>query len=308
MKEKLFSIKCEHPIPVSGVKKNGKPYKTLVGCGKCEFCLSKKRSQWVFRLSEHFAHCDSAYFVTLTYQDDTIPYFYNNGSDQHPSFCRVGLSSEYIDFRPCVPGVSKRDVQLFIKKLRKRLYPFKFDYFCCSEYGPTTGRPHYHLILFNIPKFIDVYEYVDTCWDKGFISISDVNPARINYVCKYVINPLTSDVVRPRPFMLCSHGIGRSYSDDISNCSYHRNGHRTFIQKGDKIIPLPRYIKEKIFTYEELDKISEERSEDCRKDLRSFWRYFYSLSEREQDNYFRNRESSLDDFKRNIRKSIKGEI
>lgn len=301
-------MKCLHPIPVSGIKKNGKFYKVLAPCGKCEFCLSKKRSQWVFRLSEHFSHCDSAVFVTLTYQDDFIPYFHNNGSDKYPSFCRVRFSPDYIDFRSVVAGVSKRDVQLFLKKLRKRLYPFKFSYFCCSEYGPTTGRPHYHLILFDVPKFVDIYEYIDTCWDKGFISISDVNPARINYVCKYCINPLSSDLVRPKTFMLCSKGLGRSYSDDIANVAYHRNFSRPFIQKGDKIIPLPRYLKEKIFSYDELDKISEDYyfqtiRDNCREYVK-----IRKMSERERDNFFNNSYSSIDDLRIKIRKSIKGEI
>ena len=302
-------MKCLHPIPVSGIKKNGKFYKVFAPCGKCEFCLSKKRSQWVFRLSEHFAHCDSAVFVTLTYQDSTVPYFVNSGTDRFPHFTCLGTVGLESSLSPdIIPGVYKRDVQLFLKKLRKRLYPFKFSYFCCSEYGPTTGRPHYHLILFDIPKFIDIYEYIDTCWDKGFISVSDVNPARIKYVCKYCINPLSSDLVRPKTFMLCSKGIGKSYSDDVSNVAYHRNGNRSFIQKGDRIIPLPRYLKEKIFSYDELDKISEDYYFESIKDSCRNYVKFRKMSERERENYFNNSYSSIEDLRNNIRKSIKGEI
>lgn len=48
------------------------------------------------------------------------------------------------------------DVQNFIKKLRqnlKRVYGFQdpISYFSVGEYGPTTLRPHFHLLLF-VPK------------------------------------------------------------------------------------------------------------------------------------------------------------
>lgn len=46
------------------------------------------------------------------------------------------------------------DVQQFIKNLRhvlQRTFHFydKFDFFCCAEYGPSTCRPHFHLLLFT---------------------------------------------------------------------------------------------------------------------------------------------------------------
>lgn len=46
-----------------------------------------------------------------------------------------------------------KDVQNFFKRLRinlKRKYNYvdKIDYFSCSEYGSTTKRPHFHILLF----------------------------------------------------------------------------------------------------------------------------------------------------------------
>lgn len=101
----------------------------------------------------------------------------------------------------------KKDVQDFVSRLRIRLrrepllrgLDTTFRYFICSEYGPTTFRPHYHgTLLFNnrtVAKFankIGVFE----AWQKQSLprdkyghSISQlINNAQANaaYVSKYV--------------------------------------------------------------------------------------------------------------------------
>lgn len=297
-------MECRHPIPVKITKKNGRIVKIAAPCGKCEACLVKKKQAWVFRLSEHFKSCDSAFFVTLTYSDNNVP-FYRICSTE-PEVCWSRLAA-------CVPdgiaGVSKYDVQTFIKRLRKAVHPFKIQYFLCSEYGPQTGRPHYHMLLFNFPKAFDVWKYINDAWGLGFISISNVTPARISYVAKYCVNPLVSDVVRPKTFMLCSKGIGRSYSDDLRNCEYHRNRMSPLIKKGEKMIPLPRYYREKIFTYDELDKISIESGYATRKQYRELCRKLSSMTPDEFDNYIRNHETIEADMRRQVRKKAKeGEL
>lgn len=48
-----------------------------------------------------------------------------------------------------------RDVEDYMKRyrqyLKRRGYDFRTSYFACSEYGPTTHRPHHHLLVF-VPK------------------------------------------------------------------------------------------------------------------------------------------------------------
>lgn len=279
----------------------------MAPCGKCEACLTKKKQQWVFRLSEHFNHSYSAYFVTLTYQDDLLPYWY---------VCRRNVRSvfgvkEVIDFLPSdgyapgrVPGVSKPDVQKFLKRLRKRLYPYKIKYFLCSEYGPNTGRPHYHMILFDFPKCFDIHDYIEACWTKGFFSISDVNSARIAYVAKYCVNPRESDVLRPKEFMLCSKGIGIQFLTDEMR-SYLKRNLLTCIKKGDKVTPIPRYYKEKVFTYEEMDCMSKIVEMSMQDDYHELLRTFTDMTPEERDNYFRNHSTNIEDFRRRVRKKSK---
>ena len=73
----------------------------------------------MLEVMEHEASC----FITLTYNDENLP---------NP------------------PVVSKREAQLFIKRLRKLLYPKLFRYYIVGEYGDKSNRPHYHALLFGV--------------------------------------------------------------------------------------------------------------------------------------------------------------
>lgn len=126
----------------------------------------------------------------------------------------------------------KKDVQDFVKRLRINLSradelvgkDTSFTYFICSEYGPSTYRPHYHGILFfNDPT---VSEYANSgcvfeSWSKQSLPedkfgnrISQpvtYHQGAANYIAKYV----TCDVPLPiflnnplfRPFHLQSHSV-----------------------------------------------------------------------------------------------------
>lgn len=200
-----------------------------VPCGKCPLCLSRKREQWCFRLIEELKIASSAYFITLTYNDESLPQ----------------------DNR-----VNKRHVQLFLKRFRKEIEPFKIRYFLVSEYGETFGRPHYHFILFDFPH--DVYnirEVLKKTWkhcDPFMFDINDsvgtVTPASINYVCKYCLSTINEKDPNKRTFMLCSRrpGIGINYlSSAMVDHLRERLDGRGF--NNFHFVPLPRYYKDKVF-------------------------------------------------------------
>lgn len=124
---------------------------------------------------------------------------------------------------PCPEKINKRDVQLFIKRLRK-LLPVR--YFACGEYGTRSGRPHYHAIIFgqdflagSYPINDELYgnSLVDTAWGKGFASIGQVTIQSCMYVAGYVNKKAgqqdTFNLMSRRP------GIGHTwidrYKDDI---------------------------------------------------------------------------------------------
>ena len=112
-------------------------YETFhVPCGNCMACRLEYSRQWANRcMMEAMYHKDCC-FVTLTYDDIHIP---------RRTCRRSGSNSCSIVYSLC-----QRDLQLFFKRLRKAFPACVIRYFGCGEYGPTTLRPHYHVILFGV--------------------------------------------------------------------------------------------------------------------------------------------------------------
>ena len=110
-------------------------------CGKCPECLGKRSNIWALRAVMHAKQCKNCCMVTLTY--DTFI------RDE-----KGNIIGENLNLR----DVDKRDCQLFIKRLREyfsrvKNQEEKISYILSAEYGKSTGRPHYHAILFNV-KFL----------------------------------------------------------------------------------------------------------------------------------------------------------
>lgn len=110
----------------------------MIRCGNCEGCRVDKSRDWANRmlLEKEYWPDDQCYFVTLTYDEDHVP----------KSYYGDPVSGEA---QP-VLTLSPEDLQLFLKRLRKRVEPDTIKYFACGEYGPETFRPHYHLIIFGL--------------------------------------------------------------------------------------------------------------------------------------------------------------
>lgn len=200
-------------------------------------------------------------FLTLTYNDENLP---KNNS------------------------LKKRDCQLFIKRLRKKVSPLKIRYFLAGEYGGRKGRPHYHMILFGyLPKdlkylkqtkkeeFIYTSEEIEKLWGKGFISVGiNMNINSLKYVAKYLsklsdFNPITQDP----PFSTQSNrrGIGAG-AFDLS--MYETDG----IYLEGRKWKIPRYF----------DKLAEEMGYDLTKikekrdaKVKSYNNTFPTLQEKE---------------------------
>lgn len=162
-------MKCLSPIVLSNPKySDATPYvpQTInVPCGHCVNCLINRQQEWIGRLCMESFVSKSVFFITLTYDDDHLPAF---------------------------SLTSKRDVVLFLKRLRKRFKSKVVRYFICSEYGPTTQRPHYHGLLFfkeNVSneKIIKILEEV---WHSYF-TISPFTANRARYSTKYLFKDLS---------------------------------------------------------------------------------------------------------------------
>lgn len=84
--------------------------------------------------------------------------------------------------------------------------PSPIRYYHCGEYGETTGRPHYHAILFGVdfsdkkkhslnPQGQTIYtsQLLDTIWGRGFCTIGEVNFETCAYVARYVMKKRTGE-------------------------------------------------------------------------------------------------------------------
>lgn len=121
-----------------------------------------------------------------------------------------------------IPVIRNRDFELFMKRLRSNLkqacLPYEeIRYYCVSEYGPQTLRPHWHLLLFfDSPQLTQALrENVCKAWSYGNCDVSLSRGAAASYVASYV-NSVASlpylytghKEIRPRCFH--SKGFGQN--------------------------------------------------------------------------------------------------
>lgn len=118
-----------------------------------------------------------------------------------------------------IPYVCNRDLDLFLKRLRS-YYPYeKLRYYAVSEYGPTSFRPHWHLLLFSNSEGFSqtVCENVSKAWSYGCCDVSLSRGFAAPYVASYVNSFVAlpnfytqmPKVVRPKSF----HSIGFTESN-----------------------------------------------------------------------------------------------
>ena len=160
-------------------------------CGQCVECLSDRRNSWSIRLKREAEFWRSygcnVWMILLTYDEDHVP----------------RTSKGNMTLR-------KRDVQLFLKRLRKDLQPqgIFVRMFYCGEYGPTTLRPHYHMLLFGVPQSFtkkQVKSVLQKHWHAGFVGrdLGLCKDGGVHYSTKYMINKiikLPNDEEIEKPF------------------------------------------------------------------------------------------------------------
>lgn len=204
----------------------------LIPCGKCRGCRLDYSHEWANRLMLELQYHDSAYFVTLTYNPEHVPKSYY----PHPE---TGEAIESLT-------LCKRDVQLFMKRLRKAFPDDKIRFYLCGEYGPKTFRPHYHAIIFGLHLTDGIpwrynceegknYVYyrsraLERCWSVkdddgvfrplGNVEYADVCWETCAYTARYVTKKLNGEagkfyeefrLVPPFSLMSRKPGIGRDY-------------------------------------------------------------------------------------------------
>lgn len=218
-----------------------------VPCGKCLACRINKRREWTLRLCHEEVFSDTAYFVTLTYDEEHLP-----------------IAGDF-------PAVYKPDIQLFMKRLRKDVAKYdpeiRIRFFLNSEYGERTERPHYHMLLFNVPEkkmFQDARTirrgrstsftcpYLSQIWGNGNVEFGIASKERAGYCAKYFIDRKEIDSRLQPNFSLMSRrpGIGFAYQEQIAD-KVQKLGLHACLNSSGTYVALPRYYRDKIYTEEQ---------------------------------------------------------
>lgn len=145
-------------------------------CGQCSGCRHDKAAEWAIRCGHEASTSPVSCFVTLTYEDEALPVDYS---------------------------VKKRDLQLFMKRLRVSVSD-RVRFFACGEYGDTGGRPHYHALLFGVDFSDDRKRWskrgehqtwksdqLEALWPHGHSEIGSVTPHSAGYVARYCLKKFT---------------------------------------------------------------------------------------------------------------------
>lgn len=188
---------------------------------------------YMIRLLYELYKYPNSYFVTLTFNDESLEVFKD---EPNKAVCK------------------------FLDRFRKAVNDNKqIRHWFVAEFGTLHGRIHYHGILFNIP--LDKYnsdelkDLLEKNWKCGFVDISKVRgDGAPRYISKYVTKSCSDYKKAPR--IISSVGIGKGYLN-AENLNFHKDKSgmlRPYILKNGYKIPLPRYYADKIFT--DSDKIS----------------------------------------------------
>lgn len=283
---------CYKPVRIS---KNG--ITMFVPCGKCNGCLLKKANTWSFRLGDEIENSSNSIFFTLTYDNIHVPKLESRVEDglfhwfsaadnfRFNGKCDVlrdpvSFYSKFNLYAPLknynrndmvIGYLSKSDIQLYLKLLRKDIYDNfnistgSFRYYIVGEYGPGKSqnqgkyRPHFHGIIFpcngEISSYLlegglfkswqmcdrTLFEEYTKCCDSG---------AR-HYVTEYVtgttlLPKLLSETKEIKPFFLASkkNGVlGVGHFDTKEVCKNIESGIDEYIKQ------VPRIERAYLFRY-----------------------------------------------------------
>lgn len=234
-------MKCPFSVPLKNKYDiMGRP--VYRPCGECAICRRNKLMLIQSRANYEFLKHKYCAFVTLTYDDNHLPYNFTPFGDN----VRVGL-----------PSIKKHHIVKFFDDLRHYVKYHSnlknvdkdFSYIYSCEYGGQFDRPHAHLVLFGI-DFPIAKKICSKVWKFGFVDVRPVSSGTVRYICKYINKGAKGkfadaqyfDKGVEKPFVKWSKGFGSGlYRDNFDNIK--RNG---FIAKGNKRIFVPPYYKNKI--------------------------------------------------------------
>ncbi|AXH75358.1 MAG: replication initiator protein [Microviridae sp.] len=246
---------CLRPITVKD--RNG--HATQIRCRSCRECKIRDVKDWGFRNRAELRQSYNAYFITLTYSDE---------STHFTGKLEISHVREYLKtLRNKVGYLYDRGEK--VPTIERNASNLRF--FAVGEYGDKFGRPHYHMILYNIPTFKhpqdkyfnehkEVYKLISESWKEGLVHVGDVNMSSINYVCKYIFKQDGFRIMSKNP------AIGKVYLTE-KTLMYHQADKRFYVTLENGIRQaLPEYYNK--FLFDDADRCEHrEKNQELRDDI-----------------------------------------
>lgn len=233
----------------------------LIPCGHCYACSLNSSAEWATRIMFEAKKYECNFWITLTYDDEHLPIatkmtygektFENYGDE-------IWLTGTLVP----------EDITKFLKSLRKS-YERKghkgIKFYLCGEYGEKGKRPHYHIVLMNLPLDITQFydSHIDTnykahwksheiekYWDKGIIDICELEWSDAAYTARYCAKKLFKQVSDEQyaangkvpEFVRMSNGIGKDYFLENKEKIIRQDGVVAKTVKGSVTkVKMPRY-------------------------------------------------------------------
>lgn len=226
-----------------------------VSCGHCKECLQEKACRRANRIRNHSCFGDIALFVTLTYDPRFIPYVLRSEIQEcgevniyRDASVRLYRGKEIVTNRRCIldsvfipeyvdlkgiPSPRKspsdyigvcyyKDLQNFIKRLRINLdrdYPYdniRLSFYSCSEYGSSSKRPHFHLLLFVKSDYaqkvqsaiVKSWSFADRARTAQYVEVAK---DAASYVASYVNCPFTDSSLLAYDAFKAKHSYSKGF-------------------------------------------------------------------------------------------------
>lgn len=248
-----------------------------VPCGKCENCIKNRRMQWCFRMEEEMSVSKTAYFVTMTYDEENVPWNYGQTVLLKTTLdCKrlhlkemgkAPIKDKYLKkMKLKDTGWKDRSGQGFIKRLRSKhernrkwtremfysglTWEDKMKYYLVGEYGEKRGRCHMHAIIFNVEEC-----FIKESWPWGDVQVVKATPETIAYCTKYMDKwkDKKQDWRRPSEYNVQSEELGIGFVKRMMNF-YKKNLDINYVVNKQGVrIPMPRYYRMKMLNEQEID-------------------------------------------------------
>lgn len=235
---------CQKPIGVGG---------SYFPCGQCEPCRINRRRVWAHRIMLETTQHQVSSFLTLTYDDASLPH------------SASGLSS-----------LAPEDARNWLKRIRKAVAPIRLRYYLVGEYGDDSFRPHYHVGLFgygtcangitlrmrNRPmadQCCACCRLVATTWQQGDVDVRTLDESRSKYLGGYIEKKMTrfddprlGDRHPEFARMSLKPGIGQLAMHDIADVILRLGLDSSeadvpsALRHGKKMLPLGRYLRQQL--------------------------------------------------------------